>query len=192
LEGLKGFEGSVVVALGSVDAALERLEEQLFAVAAPAEDGDGAQVAVGIRAGGAIAGVVSRLDGGEPAEEPGVTDDGVDEVAGFGCRGVEAIVILAGEGFEVFGAFAGNDERFGINAGFEGVAGGGAFAFGGDGSGRPLGVPTIRVDLLNAGYERVPFVFGQSKMKRTPGLRLAGDAVGSFKGVSVARGVAEL
>jgi hypothetical protein len=45
-------------------------------------------------------------------------DDGVDEVAGFRRRGAEPIVTLAGQSFEVFGAFTGNDEGFGIDAGF--------------------------------------------------------------------------
>src|SRR6185437_16888210 len=106
-----------------------------------------------VGAAGAIAVEGRGFGHGETAEEPGVADEGVDEVAGFGGDGVPAVVIFGGEGFEVLGALAGDDEGCGVDAGFEGVGGGGVLAFGGEGSGGTLGVATVGVDLFDAGHD---------------------------------------
>src|SRR4051794_31061870 len=89
------------------------------------------------------------FDGSETAELPFAGDEDIDEAALFGRAGMEAVVIIAGEGFE-FGGVLEREHGFGlgVDAGFEGVAAGGGFAFGGAGSGGFLCVAAIGGELF--------------------------------------------
>jgi hypothetical protein len=126
LELAEGFEGDEVGFAGGVDAALEAVEVFTGVLVALAKRELDIPLVEGVV-------VVMReelaFDGSEAAELPFVGDEVVDEAALFGRGGMEAVVIIAGEGFE----FGGVLERehgfgFGVDAGFEGVAAGGGFA----------------------------------------------------------------
>ena len=87
------------------------------------------------------------FDAAEAALGPLGGDEGVDEGELDGVGGMEVEYECGGEGFEFGGVFAGDDVRPGVNAGFEGVEGGGGFAFGGFGAGGFLGVAAVGVNL---------------------------------------------
>jgi len=78
---------------------------------------------------------------------------GVDQEALFGGGGLEAVVVLDGEGFEGIGVFAGDDVGAGVDAGFEGVEAGNGLARFGAGAGGVPRVAAIRVDLVDGGHK---------------------------------------
>ena len=86
------------------------------------------------------------FDAAEAALGPLGGDEGVDEGELDGVGGMEVEYECGGEGFEFGGVFAGDDVRPGVNAGFEGVEGGGGFAFG-DWGQWILGVAAVRDNL---------------------------------------------
>jgi hypothetical protein len=87
------------------------------------------------------------FDAAEAALDPFGGDEGVDERELGGIGGLVLIVKRGGEGFEVGGIFAGDDVGPGVDAGFEGVEGGGGFTLGSFGAGGFLGVAAVGVDL---------------------------------------------
>jgi hypothetical protein len=84
------------------------------------------------------------------AKEPLGIDEGGDEERLLGSGGFPAEEVLAGEGAEFGGVFAGDDLGAGIEAGFEGVGTGGGLALGGARAGGFLGVATIGGGWLGA------------------------------------------
>ena len=60
--------------------------------------------------------------GTKAAEVPFAVDELVDQAAGFGGGGMEAAVGVLDEFFELGWVFGGEDEGFGVDAGFEGVS----------------------------------------------------------------------
>jgi hypothetical protein len=90
--------------------------------------------------------------GAEAAFEPLPVDEVVEEGAGFRGSGMVALVVLVDELLEVGELFGGEDERFGVDAGFEGVHGGGGLACDRGGAGRFLGVTTIGFYLTESGH----------------------------------------
>jgi hypothetical protein len=154
LEVLEGFEGAEVHAVGSIDAPLEAgegIEGGLVAL------GEGGIVPVGgileFGAGEVFVEafdlVVPELgfDAAEASLSPLGEDEGVDERELVGAGGVVMEEEGGGEGFELLGIFAGDDDGPGVNAGFEGVEGGAGFAFGGGGARGFLRIEAIGVDL---------------------------------------------
>ena len=77
--------------------------------------------------------------------------------------GVELAVELVGDGFVDGGVFAGNDDRSGVHAMFEGIEAGGCLALGGAGTGGFPRVGAIGVE-LGGGRHRSPFE-KKSRMK---------------------------
>ena len=132
LETLKLVEGTTVVALGGVDAALEA-GEVVAVVAEGLSEGDFEDRILPHLA----------LDSAEAAEEPFAIDEGIDEHALFGCGGTEALVVIVGELFELRDRFAGDSLGSGVDAGFKGVHGGVGLALDGAGSGGFFCVETI-------------------------------------------------
>jgi len=81
--------------------------------------------------------------GAEAAESPGVFEEMVDEFA-FGSVGrLPAVGELFGEGAELVGVFAGDDDGGGVDAGLEGIEADGFFALVGRGSGGPLRISRL-------------------------------------------------
>ncbi|MGA2611716.1 MAG: hypothetical protein ABSH01_30090, partial [Terriglobia bacterium] len=62
----------------------------------------------------------------------------------FGGGGVVVLVVLVDEQLEIGEFFGGEDERFGVDAGFEGVHGGDGFACDRGRAGGFLGVTAVR------------------------------------------------
>jgi hypothetical protein len=87
--------------------------------------------------------------GVEAAEGPLAADQVVDEEAGFGGGGVVALVILVDELFDVGDLFGGEDEGFGMEAGFEGVHGGDGLAYDRGWAGRFFGITAVGFYLTN-------------------------------------------
>jgi hypothetical protein len=79
----------------------------------------------------------------EAAEGPLAADEVVDEGAGIGGGGLVVLVEVIDELLEVGAVFAGEDEGFGVEAGFEAVHGGGGLASDRGGAGGELGVAAI-------------------------------------------------
>jgi hypothetical protein len=113
LEALELIEGAVVVALGRIDAALETGEGIGAAIEGLAER----TFLVGREEGGQFVGPELGFDLVVTAEEPLGLDEGIDEERLLGGFGVEAVVVIEGEGFEVFGRLAGDDLGAGVDAG---------------------------------------------------------------------------
>jgi hypothetical protein len=88
--------------------------------------------------------------GAKAALEPLAVDEVVDEGAGFGGGGMVAPVILVDEEFEIGEFFGREDEGFGVDAGFEGVHGGGGLACDRGRAGRFLGVAAIGFNLTES------------------------------------------
>ena len=133
LEFAEGFEGDEVGFAGGVDAALEAVEVftgELVALAKREWDVPRMEGVV------VMMGEELAFDGSEAAELPFVGDELVDEAALFGGGGVEAVVIIAGEGFEFRGVFE-REHGFGlgVDPGFEGIEAGIGFALVGARSG---------------------------------------------------------
>ena len=70
-------------------------------------------------------------------------DEVVDEGAGFGGGGIVALVVFVDELLEVGEFLGGEDEGLGVDAGFEGIHGGGGFACDRGGAGGFLGVTAV-------------------------------------------------
>jgi hypothetical protein len=145
-------EGALVGALGGVDAALEAFEVTVA-------------VDEGVAEGGILVGIKEVLDGvfpdlgfhdGEAAELPVVADEGVDKETLLGGGGLEAVEVLGGEGVEVGGLLATDDEGLGVDAGFQGILGRGGLAGGRARAGRFPGVEAVGLDLMDSGH-RVRF-----------------------------------
>jgi hypothetical protein len=94
------------------------------------------------------------LDSAEAAEEPLAIDEGIDEHALFGRSGREALVVFAGEVFELRDGFAGDGLGSGVDAGFEGVHGGVGLALDNAGSGGFLCVEAIGCELFLGCHKR--------------------------------------
>ena len=80
--------------------------------------------------------------GAEAAESPLAVDEVVDEAAGIGGSGL-VVVEVGDELIEIGEVFGGEDEGFGVDAGFEGVHGGDGFACDRGGAGGFLGVAAV-------------------------------------------------
>jgi hypothetical protein len=93
------------------------------------------------------------LDLTEAAEEPIGGNQGMDEDTLLRCDGLEAILVAGGEGFEIRETLTANDERLGINAGFQGILRRGGLTLGGARAGRFLGVSTVGVGLAGGRHE---------------------------------------
>jgi hypothetical protein len=79
----------------------------------------------------------------EAAEGPLAADDVVDIEALFGVGGVVVEVALLDELLEVGEVFAGEEEGFGVDAGFEAVHGGDGLACERGGAGGFLGITSV-------------------------------------------------
>ena len=125
------LEGFTPIAGGGLLTAEEAVEGVAVLVVVIVGSADG-EFGVGVGRGAIVD------DGGFDAEVAALQplgDDGLVEETGFGgADGLVVGVVFGGELFEVFGVFAGDDEGFGIDAEFEGVAGGDGLAVGRDGS----------------------------------------------------------
>jgi hypothetical protein len=99
--------------------------------------------------------VLPRLGfgGTKAAEEPLAVDELVDEAAGFGGGGMKAAVAVRDEFLELGDVFGGEDEGFGVDAGFEGIHGGGGFACDRGGAGGLLCVAAVGFDLTQSGHK---------------------------------------
>ena len=148
LELFEGLEGTVVGAAGGINA--------------PLELGEDARVAgAGLSEGQGFGGVGELLmlvlpelgfGGAEAAEVPLAVDDLIDEEASFGGSGAVVLVILVGELFEVGLILGGEDQGFGVDAGFEGVHGGGGFACDRGRASGVLGVAAVGFYLTDGGH----------------------------------------
>jgi hypothetical protein len=136
---LEGVEGAVEGAAGGIDAPLELAEGVVFVHAGLAE---GELV---LLAEGFLVGIFEELGfgGAEAAEGPLAADEVVEQEAGFGGGGTVALVVLVDELLEVGEFLGGEDEGFGMDAGFEGVHGGNGLACDRGWAGGFLGVTTI-------------------------------------------------
>ncbi len=139
-------ERAVVGALGGIDAALQTSE--------------GFQVAgVGFAERGFFAGGFGDLSGPqlcfdamETTELPIGVDQGIDEET-FECRGgLELLVVVAREGFELGRIFSGNDLSPGVDAGLERVETGDGLTLRRAGAGGFERIAAIRLDLLWGGH----------------------------------------
>ena len=79
----------------------------------------------------------------EAALEPLAADEVFEEGTGFGGGGVVMLVVLVDEQFEIGEFFGGEDEGFGVDAGFEGIHRGGGLACDRGGAGGFLGVAAV-------------------------------------------------
>ena len=133
------LEGALAGAAGAIDAPLELAEG--FGLAAG-----------GLTEGVLVVGslgvlVVECLQLGfglmQTALEPLAADEVVDEGTGFGGGGIVVLVVLVDEEFEIGKFFGGKDEGFGVDAGFQGVHGGGGLAGDRGRAGGFLGVAAV-------------------------------------------------
>jgi hypothetical protein len=145
---LEGVEGAVEGAAGGIDAPLELAEGLVIVHARLAE---GKIVFHGI---GFLVGIFEELGFGdaEAAEGPLAADDFVEHDASFGGGGVVAVVELVDQEFEIGEVLGGEDEGFGMDAGFEGVHGGNGLTRDRGGAGGFLGIATIGFYLTNGGH----------------------------------------
>jgi hypothetical protein len=123
-------EGVAAIALSGIDDAVETGEGFVAEGEGVADRGVGAEFIHVLH----LVDPDLGLGDGEAAEGPGGADDDVDQVALLGDGGVEALEVLVAERVEIGWIFAGNDEGFGIDAGFQGVHAGTGFALGGAGA----------------------------------------------------------
>jgi hypothetical protein len=134
VEGLETFElteGVAVVALGGINGALEAAEGAITVEERLAER----SVVVGVVGGIDFVGPDLGFGGAEAAEGPDGADQDIDLIALGGGDGAVAGEVLFGEGGELRGIFAGNDEGLGVEAGFQGIHGGAGLTLGGAGAG---------------------------------------------------------
>ena len=87
------------------------------------------------------------LGDAEASGDPIAVDEVVHEGAGFGGGGLVACVVVVDELLEFGEAFSGEEDGFGVDAGSEGIHGGGGLACGGEGAGGSLGVAAVGLDL---------------------------------------------
>ena len=139
----EGLEGAEAGAAGGIEAVLDF--------------GEGGRVA----RGGVSEGVLLRVaesvlvlvlphlgfGDAEATERPLAVDEVVDERAGFGGGGMVVVVALVDELFEVGSVFTGEDEGFGVDAGFEAVHGGDGLACDRGGAGGFLGITAVGFNL---------------------------------------------
>jgi hypothetical protein len=88
----------------------------------------------------------------ETALEPLAADEFVEEGAGFGGGGVVVLVVLVDEELEIGEFFGGEDEGFGVDAGFEGVHGRRGLACDRGWAGGVLGVTAVGFNLTESGH----------------------------------------
>jgi hypothetical protein len=133
------LEGSVVAALGGIDAAMEAGEG--FHVE---DEGPAGRDKIFLGAPFPHA-VLPELGLGfaEAAELPLGGYHGIDQEALFRGGGLKAVVVLEGEGFEGIRVLARDDLGVGVDAGFEGIEAGNGLA---------LRVAAIRLDLVDGGH----------------------------------------
>jgi hypothetical protein len=144
-------EGAFVGALGGVDAALEAFEGALAELVGVAEG------VILVEAEGAFHFVLPNLgiDSGKTAELPVAADEGVDKEALLRRGGLEAVEVPGGEGVEVLGALAADDEGLGVDAGFQGILGRGGLAGSRARAGGFPGVEAVGLDLMDSGHDGV-------------------------------------
>jgi hypothetical protein len=142
------LEGALAGTAGAINAPLELAEG--FGLAA---DGLTEGILV-IRGEGVLVVECPELSFGdiEPAESPLAADEVVEEGAGFGGRGMVVLVVLVDEEFEIGEFFGGEQEGFGVDAGFEGVHGGGGLACDRARAGGFLGVAPVSFNLTKCGH----------------------------------------
>jgi hypothetical protein len=136
---LEGVEGAVEGAAGGIDAPLQ-LAEGLGVFHAGLAEGK-----IVFHGEGFLVGIFKELGfgDGEAAEGPLAADEVVEQDAGLGGGRMVTLVELVGELLEVGEVFGGEDEGFGVDAGFEGVHGGSGLACDGGGASGFLGVAAI-------------------------------------------------
>ena len=138
----------MIGAAGGIDAVLEFGEESRVAGGGFSE-GELLFVSVG-----ALGLVLPHLGfgGAVAAEEPLAVDDFIEIEAGFGGVGLVALVVVVDELLEVGEFLGGEDEGFGVDAGFEGIHGGGGFACDRGGAGGFLRVAAVGFYLAKSGH----------------------------------------
>jgi len=161
----------VVGAAGSIDAPLE-LGEDARVVVAGVSEGQGFG-GVGVL----LVLVLPELGFGsaEAAKSPLAVDKLIDEEASFGGVGAVVLVILVDELVEVGLILGGENEGIGVDAGFEGVHGGGGFAGDRGRAGRVLGIATVGFNLTDGGHGGS----GIGRRKRLPHLEDSEAALGN-------------
>jgi hypothetical protein len=132
-------------------------ELTLGGVAEAMDAGDGGLVDEGVAGPGGVHLVHGEvLAGGVPgfgfdpavaAEHPFEVDEGVDEGALAGGGGLEFVGVSGFEGGEFFGGLGADDDAAAVEAGLDGVLGGGGLSLGGAGAGGLLRIAAIRFDL---------------------------------------------
>jgi len=90
--------------------------------------------------------------GAQAALEPLAVDEVIDERTGFRGGWIVALVPLFDQLFEVGEFFGGEEEGFGVDAGFEGIHGGDGFACDRGGAGGFLGVAAVGFYLAGSGH----------------------------------------
>jgi len=133
------LEGALAGAAGAIDAPLELAEG--FGLAA----GGLTEGVLVVGSPGVLVVECPQLGFGlmQTALEPLAADEVVDEGTGFGGGGIVVLVVLADEQFEFGEFFGGKDEGFGVDAGFQGVHGGGGLAGDRGRAGGFLGVAAV-------------------------------------------------
>jgi hypothetical protein len=145
LEVLQGLTGG---AAGALDAPLE-LGEGFAAAGGRLTEG---VLRVGTVVFLMVVGPDLGFGGTQAALKPLAIYKVVDEGAGFGGGGIVALVVFVDELLEVGEFFGGKDKGLGVDAGFEGVHGGGGFACDRGGAGGFLRVATVGFDLAKGGH----------------------------------------
>src|ERR1017187_8555411 len=140
---LEVLEGALAGTAGAIDAPLELAEGF-----GPAADGLAEGILV-VGGPGVLFVECPKLGFGgmEAALEPLAADEVGEEGTGFGGGGVVMLVVLVDEQFEIGEFFGGEDEGFGVNAGFEGIHRGGGFACDRGGAGGFLGIAAVSFNL---------------------------------------------
>jgi hypothetical protein len=144
LEALEFAEGGVVGAVGGVDASLETEEGHVGALKGVADR------RIFVQPEDRSHGMLPDLGVGfgQTAELPIIADEAIDVVALLGGLGTEAREVFGGEGFEMVAIFAADYEGHGVDAGFQGILGGGGLALNGARSSRFLSVEAVGLDLF--------------------------------------------
>jgi len=146
-------EGGVVVAERGVPEARHLVEETVAACQGLAEENVGTEP---LLAGHAVFPKLS-FEPEIPAVEPLTGDEGIDQRALLGGGGEPTIIVLSGESCEIGGAFAADDGRLGVEAGFQGVHGDDGLTFNGTRAGGLGGVELVGLDLPD-GRHRFPLI----------------------------------
>jgi hypothetical protein len=147
VEALQLSEGAVKGALGGIDPALEEMELMIRPGGDLAERGVLVQSVEGFRGVGELVSPELGLGAAEAAELPIGADEVIDEDAFGGSGRLPLEVIVAGEGFELGAVLAGDDLRFGFDAGFECVEARDGLSFGRARARGVLRVSTVGIDL---------------------------------------------